>query len=119
MVRKRREFEYVRERELHSPVLSVFVEKGTEDGPSFGPKFAERGARPKAVGAFTPGANRRVEGQMAEQIQRVGFGLTALKGEMVDVDAAFAKFRDDRMWLVLPFASQQLRDDILPACIRF
>ena len=48
-----------------------------------------------AVGPLAAGAQRRVEGHVAEQVERVGVGLAGDVGQLVEVDARALPACDD------------------------
>ena len=48
------------------------------------------------LGPLAAGAQRGVEGEVAEQVERVGVGLVGGLGQLVEVDAALRQACDDR-----------------------
>ncbi len=87
----RRHLQHVGQHELRGAVLGVLVEQFVEDlrGPrrrTASKKSLLLAAQP--LGALAPGAQRRVEREVAEQVERVGVGLAGRVGEVVEVDAA-------------------------------
>ena len=85
------------QRELQFAVGGVFLEQVAQDFAGFGGVVGEeRGLLLlDAVGALAAGEHGRVEGQMAEEVERVGVGLAGLGGDGLEINAALGQLLDD------------------------
>ena len=93
-----RHFEDVGEHELGVAVLGVFFQQLVQDGPGLGAVAVEEvlASRAQAVGPLPAGAQRGVEGHVAEQVEGVGLGLAGGFGQLLEVDAPLGQGLDDR-----------------------
>ena len=93
----RRHFQHVGDDELRRAVLGVLFQQFLQDVPGLGAVLVEEvlafGAEP--LGPFPPGPQRGVEGQVAEQVERVGVRLLGGLGQFVEVDAPLGQAVDD------------------------
>ncbi len=82
-----RALEHVGQHELGVAVLGVFFEQPLQDGAGLGAVALEEvlAVLLEALRALAAGAQRRVEGQVAEQVEGVGFGLAGGLGQLVEV----------------------------------
>jgi hypothetical protein len=92
-----RDLENVWYDELGRSVLGVLLQQLFEYRPSLGAVAVEEVlllvAQP--VGPLPAGTQRRVEGQVTEQVERVRFRLVARRGELVEVYAPLLQQSDD------------------------
>ena len=94
----RRHLQHVGQDELGVAVLGVLFEEFVQDRR--GPRGRSGRRSPcclaaQALGALAAGAQRGVEGEVAEQVEGVGLGLAGGLGQFVEVDAAFGQRLDD------------------------
>ena len=84
MFGNRRDFQHIGERELEFAVNGIFFKQFIQNFAGFRAVIIEEGnVLPlKAVGALAAGEHRRVEGQMTQQVERVGVRLARLRGDL-------------------------------------
>ena len=91
--RDRRNLQHVGQDELRDAVLARTcraVRRGSAAPP--GRSWSKKSFAPAAaLRALAAGAQRRVEGEVAEQVERVGVGLLGRLGQLVEVDAALCQ----------------------------
>ena len=77
-------------------VGGIFLQQVGQDLPGFETETGEEGDLLffHAVGALAAGEQRRVECQVAEQIERIGVGLACLHGDLGKIDAALGEVRE-------------------------
>ena len=109
----RRHFQHVGDDELRRAVLGVLVEQFVENLSGVGSELVEEvpPVRAEPLGPLAPSAQRGVERQVADQVERVGVGLVGGLGQVVEVDAALFEPVDDVPAFVGigPFAAQLSR----------
>ena len=96
-IRKRRDFKYVRNEKLGGSVLRVFLQQVIQHGPGLGTKLIEE-VLPQAaqvLSAFPARSQRRIESDVAEQIERVGLRLVGGSCQVVEINATLGQLRDD------------------------
>ncbi len=78
-------------------VDSVFFEQVAQDLAGFGGVIGEEGGLLclKPIGALAAGEDRRVESEMAEEVERIGVGLAGLGGDGLEIDAALGQLLDN------------------------
>ena len=96
-IRNRRYLQYIRQLEMHAAVLGVFVQHGAEDLARGRQVLLEerRFFLLQALGAFAPGSQRGMEGQVTQQVEGVRLRLAGHVGESFHVDTLFQKAIDD------------------------
>ena len=91
------EFQHIRQRELEFAVSRVFFQKVVEDSTGFRGKPGEEGGFVffYAIRPLAAGENGGIEGQMAQEVKRVGVGLACLQGHLLEINAALGQLLDD------------------------
>ena len=91
------DFQDVGKRKLHLAVVGVFLQQVVQDFASSGRVVGEEGGLLvfDPVGALATGENGRVEGQVTEEIGRVGVGFADLGGDRLEIDAALRQLLDN------------------------
>jgi len=97
MVGDRWDLQHIGDDELGRTIFGVFVQQIMEDCPGLWPILIEEVffLLPQPVGAFPTGAQGGVEGDMAEQVERIRLGLVCGRGQFVEVDAALLEQGND------------------------
>ena len=95
--RDRRNLQDVRQLELHAAVLGVLVQHGAENLARGRHVLLEerRFFLLQALRAFAPGSQRRMKGQVTQQVDGVRLRPAGRLGEGFHVDALFQKAIDD------------------------
>ena len=92
-----RDFQHDRQNELRCAVLGVFFEQLAENLPCLGAVLLEEifACLAELLRPLAAGAERGVEGEMTEQVERVRVGLLRGVGEFGEVDPALLQAADD------------------------
>ena len=79
------------------PVLGIFVEQFVENLTASGANLSKKCLRSglSRLRPLAAGAKRRIEGKMAEQVERIGVGLACLLRPAAQIDAPLLKGGDD------------------------
>ena len=95
--RNRRNLEHIRQYKLGRAVLGIFFEQLVEDLPRFRAVLLEEifACLAELLRPLAAGAERGVEGEMTEQVERVRVGLLRGVGEFGEVDPALLQAADD------------------------
>ena len=93
VIGNRRDFQNIGQRELQFAVAGIFFQQVVQDFAGFRREEFEKCnvLLLHAVGALAAGEHRRVEGQMTQQVERVGLGLARLGGHMLELNPALGK----------------------------
>ena len=91
------DFQHVGQRELQFAVAGVFLQQVVQNFAGFRREEFEEGnvLLLQAVGALAAGEHRRVEGQMAQKIERVGLRLARLRRDLREINAALGQLLND------------------------
>ena len=102
MCRERRHFQNIWERELRRAMLGILFQEVIEDVFGFWAVFVEE-VLPfglQSLCSFSSGPKRGVEGQVAEQIKRVGIRLAGLECKRLEINATLAQLLNDERALL-------------------
>lgn len=97
VLRDRGDFQHVGQRELEFAVGGVFLQQVAQDFARLGGEVVEEaGLLPlHSVGALAAGEQRRVEGEMAQQVERVGVRLARLNCERPEINPPLVQLLDN------------------------
>ena len=97
VARQRGDVEHVRQDELRIAVLGVLLQQLVQDLAGLGSIPGEEVLvrLSQTLRSLAAGAKRGVEGQVTEEVERVGLGLLGGLGEFREVDAALFELPDD------------------------